>query len=234
MNVYAWVLLVALAMASGASALAVGRGSRDVEHLARPAFFVLAIALAWLLRADTVSYGRWLLVGLLAALVAEAFLLGDHRADESRADPATAASRAARHHERPTHLLAATVSLGISAACLAAASLGMPTGDLPGWSRPVAALAAGAAVGYCAYLTVSAREVDVRLRQPFVGYGIALSVLTASGWWSADALVGVGASLLSLSQVAMGAWRRGPSGRFAGALAGYHGAVVMIVMGTLR
>ena len=45
------------------------RHRRDVERLSRPVFRVLLLALAWLLRADTVDYGRFLMLALLLGLV---------------------------------------------------------------------------------------------------------------------------------------------------------------------
>ena len=76
MNVYVWVLLAALAVAAAVDWRAVVTGARDIEVLAKPAFLVLLIALAWLLRADTVDYGRFLLAGLVLSLLGDVLLLG--------------------------------------------------------------------------------------------------------------------------------------------------------------
>ncbi|MGB8380067.1 MAG: lysoplasmalogenase family protein [Dermatophilaceae bacterium] len=71
MNLFAWVLLAALGVAAGATWWSMSRHRPDVEGLSRPAFHVLLLALAWLLRADTVDYGRFLLLGLVLSLVGD-------------------------------------------------------------------------------------------------------------------------------------------------------------------
>ena len=77
MNLYVWVLAIALAVAALANWRAVARGQREIETLAKPAFMVLLIALAWLMHADAVSYGQFLLAGLVLSLIGDVLLLGD-------------------------------------------------------------------------------------------------------------------------------------------------------------
>ncbi len=64
---YAWVLAAAAAAAI-TDWVAVARDDRSTEQLAAPAFMVLLAALAWVLHADEVAQGRWLLLALALGL----------------------------------------------------------------------------------------------------------------------------------------------------------------------
>ena len=76
MNIYAWVLLCAFAVAALADWAAVARRRPDLESVAKPAVLVILILLAWLLRADSVDYGNQLLLGLVLSLIGDVLLLG--------------------------------------------------------------------------------------------------------------------------------------------------------------
>ena len=68
MNVFGWVLLLAVAVAALADRAAVVRRSRTLEQLTKPAVIVLLIAFAWLSHAEAAASGRWLLLARLPSV----------------------------------------------------------------------------------------------------------------------------------------------------------------------
>ncbi|HEX2704490.1 MAG TPA: lysoplasmalogenase family protein, partial [Candidatus Lustribacter sp.] len=159
MNIYAWVLLGALAVAAPADWVCVHRGFREGERLAAPAFMVLLLALAWLLGADLVGYGRWLLIGLVASLVGDLFLLGD---TEER-------FRAGLGSFLAVHL------------AYLAMILTLPSHGSPLWvSVVLVALTAGVA-SYRLILPL-VREVPGE-GVPLLGYALVLALVAMAAWW---------------------------------------------------
>ncbi len=81
-NVFGWVLLLAVVVAAVGDWAAVVRRDRSLEQLTKPAVIVLLLAFAWLSHAEAVASGRWLLLGLLLSLAGDALLLGRDPSDE--------------------------------------------------------------------------------------------------------------------------------------------------------
>lgn len=210
MNVYAWVLFAAFGVAAGTSWAAVAGGRVELEKLTRPVVAVLLLALAWLLRADSVGYGRLLLLGLVLGLVA---------------GPLASSGR----RPRP----AAAVLLASRAAYLAAVTQ-LPAGEGPVWLGVVAVLVAAAAVVWLRIApALRARWPD---GVPPLGYALLVAAVPLAAWWSGHPVVGLGATLLAAGD-ALAAYDRVerpvPCARVA--IVVLHDlAALLLVLGTLR
>ena len=210
-NSYGWVLLAAVAAAAAGDWYAVARRRRDLETVLKPAVMVLLVAFAWLIHADGVTWGRWLLAGLVLCLVGDVVLL--------------------RESDRAFGLGLAAFLLGHVA--YVGAVLTMPRGD-PLWVGVVAVVLAVAGV-------VGAGLLPLALRDPGEGaapvaYALVIGTFAALAWWSGHPLLGLGASLFAVSDGLLAAarfWRPLPGGRVA-VMVTYHLAQVLIVLGVLR
>lgn len=171
MNVYAWVLLAALAIAAGGSWAASAWRRPDVEVVTRPVVALLLLALAWLLRADTVGYGRLLMAGLVLGFVADAMAGSDRW---SRWQPA------ARFASRGLYLVAVAL---------------LPPGDGPAWPGVLLMLlAAGVLVWRRVVPPMRERWPD---GAPLLGYAVLVASVPLAAWWSGHEVVGWGATLLA-------------------------------------
>jgi uncharacterized membrane protein YhhN len=210
-NVYAWVLLAALALTAVADWVAVATDRHEVESLAKPAFMVLLVSLAWLLRADTVPYGQFLLLGLVLCLVGDVALLG-------RTDRA---------------FLIGLVAFLLGHLAYIAAFRRMPTDD-PVW--PAVALVAFV-VGYAAWLFI--RPILQRSRRdgiPLLLYAVVVGSMAALAWVTGQVVMAVGASFFLLSDAVL-AYDRFESELAHGRLmvmVTYHVGQVLLVVGMLR
>lgn len=211
MNLYAWVLIVALAVAALADWRAVARDDRDIESIAKPGVLGLLILLAWLLHADTVSYGRALLLGLVLSLVGDVLLLG--RTDR--------------------HFLAGLLAfLGAHAAYIAAFRR-IPA-DEPLWGGVILVVAAGLAALWVLVRTIlrglSAEGVLVAV------YAVVIVAMGALAWATGHLVLAVGATLFLVSDALIGIDRFArpvPHGRLA-VMVTYHLGQLLIVLGMLR
>lgn len=210
-NIYAWVLLTAAAVAAVADWVAVSTRRRSVEQLAKPAVIVLLGAVAWLLHADQTTPGRWLLVALGLCLVGDVLLL-------SAADRAFGAGLAA-------FLLAhlAFVAVVVS----------LPRRD-PVW---VAVGVTVVVTGLVLWrLLWPLGRDDLAEGGPPTVYAVVLAALVALAWWSGHRVLAAGATLFLVSDalLAVQRFRRPlPAGRVA-VMVTYHAALAAIVLGTLR
>lgn len=206
------MLLGALAVAALADWVCVHRGFREGERLATPAFTVLLLALAWLLGADLVGYGRWLLIGLVASLVADLFLLGD---TEER-------FRAGLGSFLAVHL------------AYLAMVLTLPSHGSPLW---VAVVLVALTVGAASYRLILplVREVPGE-GIPVLGYALALALFAMAAWWHGRLVLALGATLFLVSDLVLGVGRLlrpVPHGRVV-VMVTYHLAQLLIVLGVLR
>jgi uncharacterized membrane protein YhhN len=210
-NIFGWVLLAALGVAAVADWVSVVRGSRSAEQLAKPAFTILLAALAWLLHAEQVPQGQWLLVGLALSLIGDVLLLSD---SDLRS------------------------GLGLLSFLLAhvaylVALVRMPHSSPQWWG--VAAVAVALVLAMAVVLVPLLRR-DVVAGGPPTAYALVLALFAGSAWYTGHLLVGIGASLFLLSD-ALIAWTRFvrdlPEGRVA-VMVTYHLAQALIVLGVLR
>lgn len=211
MNIYAWVLLAAVAAAAVADWVAVARRQRAAEQLAKPAVVVLLLALAWLWHADQSGSGRFLLVALALCLAGDVLLL-------LRSDRGFAAGLVAFLVAHLAWMLA--VALSPRAA--------------PVWFGVAATLVV---LGLALWLLLwpFARR-DPREGGPPTAYALVLGALVAVAWWSGILLVALGASLFLLSDAVLAAnrfWRRLPGAPVV-VMVTYHLALVTLVVGVLR
>jgi hypothetical protein len=213
MNVYAWVLFAAFGVAAGTSWAAMAAGRVELEKLTRTVVAALLLALAWLLHADTVGYGRLLLLGLALGLLA---------------GPLAASGR------RPT---AATAVLLASRAAYLAAMTQLPAGEGPVWLGVVAVLVPAATVAWLLRLRiVPALRERWQDGAPPLGYALLVAAVPLAAWWSGHAVVGMGATLLAAGD-ALGAYDRFerpvPGARVA-VVALHDLAALLLVLGMLR
>lgn len=211
MNIYAWVLLTAFAVAAVADWAAVARGRRELEALAKPAALVVLLLLAWLLRADTVSYGHFLLAGLVLSLVGDIALLGDS----------------------DRRFLAGLGAFLGALLCYLAAFRRLP-GQGPIWAMVVlVVLVALAVIGTRILPRVRA---DWRGGIPLLAYAVVLGAMAALAWATGLVVVGIGATLFLVSDglLAFDRFERSlPWGRTA-VMVTYHVAQLLIVLGAMR
>ncbi len=215
MNVFGWVLLLALAVAAGATWVAVAGHRQEPQTLSRPAFRVLLLALAWLLRADTVDYGRFLLVGLALGLVADWLAHGRLQGTRLAERAALATMLAGR--------LAYVVAISL-----------MPTSAGPVWL--VVALTALVVAFVGRLWLVPAARAGWRAGIPGLAYVLVLAAVPAAAWSSSRALLGLGATLLFAGDVVLAYERfERPLSRGALVVQGLHDVgEVLIVFGMLR
>lgn len=211
MNTYAWVLVAAMAVAAVASWVAVARRRRATEQLAKPAFLVLLIAFAWLLHADEVLAGRWLLAALAFSLVGDVLLLG-------RSDRAFGFGLLA-------FLLAHVAFIGALAT--------MPH-LAPIWAGTAAVALVVILLSWLLLRPLARR--DLREATGPVAYAVVIGLLGALAWWSGNLLVAVGASLFMVSDAVLAAgrfWREVPGGGVL-VIVTFHVAQLLITLGVLR
>ena len=211
MNLYVWVLAIALAVAALADWRAVARGQREVEPLAQPAFMVLLIPLAWLLHADGVSYVQFLLAGLVLSLVGDVLLLGDS----------------------DVHFLGGLIAFLLGHLAYIAAFRRVP-GDGPIWPGVLLVVLA---VGVVVWVRLLPRlRADWREGGPLVLYAAIIGAMAALAWATGLWVVGLGATLFLVSDTVL-AYQRFegdlPHGRLV-VMVTYHLAQVLIVVGLLR
>lgn len=211
MNLYAWVLLAALAIAAVVDWVAVARSQRDIETLAKPAFMVILIALAWLLHADAVSYGQQLLVGLVLCLIGDVLLLGE-------------STRA---------FLGGLVAFLLGHVAYIAAFRRVPSAD-PIWVGIIVVTLAVAFVLWARLIPTMQRSW--RDGGPLVLYAAVIGLMAALGWATGHLLVAIGGTLFLLSDAVL-AYDRFERPVLHGRLivhVTYHLAQFAIVWGLLR
>ncbi len=211
MNVYVWVLLAALAVAAAVDWRAVVTGARDIEVLAKPAFLVLLIALAWLLRADTVDYGRFLLAGLVLSLLGDVLLLG--RSDR--------------------HFLAGLGAFLFAQSCYIAAFRRVPS-DGPAWLPMIlVALAVGAVLVLRVWPLARAAP---REGGPVLGYAAVVGSMAVLAWATGHVVLGLGATLFLFSDalIAYCRYDREPAWGRLVVMVTYHVGQLLIVFGLMR
>ena len=211
MNLYAWVLVAAVAAAAVTDWVAVAHGDRATQQLASPAFMVLLAALGWLVHADEVPQGRWLLLALALGLAGDTLLM--------------------RGSDRAFTWGLAAFLLGHLAYLMALVT--MPHRG-PLW-------AGVAAVGVAVGLVLALWLVPLARREPLVGgpptaYALVIGVMAAFAWATGQPLVAVGASLFCVSDAILGLTRyvRAVSGSALAVIVAYHLAQGLLVAGILR
>lgn len=211
MNVYAWVLLGALAVAAAADWRAVARGQRDLEAIAKPAYLVVLIAFAWLLHADVVDYGRYLLVGLVFSLIGDVALLGRTK----------------------VHFAGGLAAFLAAHLCYIAAMRRVP-GVGPLWVPMLLMLLVVLTV-----LWFGVRPVlrhDWREGSLVIGYAVVIGLMTIVAWATGHVVLALGATLFCASDLLIGYQRYErvlPGGRVAIHVT-YHVGQLLIVWGMLR
>lgn len=176
MNSYVWVLLIAFALAAGADWAAVARSRADLESIAKPAVLVVLIVLAWLLRADTVSYGQYLLAGLGFSLIGDLALLGDS----------------------PRRFLGGLAAFLVAHLTYIAALRRVP-GDGPIW--PVVAAIVVLAVAVIWWRILPRARTSWRDGIPLLAYAVVLATMAALAWATGWVVLGLGATLFLVSDV---------------------------------
>jgi uncharacterized membrane protein YhhN len=181
-NGYASVLLVALVVLGTGDVLGVVRADPDLSRLLRPAFGVVLLALAWLLRADAHGYGWWVLLGIAVAMVADVFLVTGRVALARRGVVGYAVS----------HLgyLLAVVGVGGARGGRGYAELGV--------------VAAVCAAGAVAWLVQPILRENMLVGVPMLLGGLPLVLLVGAGWGSGQILLGAGAFALLVAALAVG------------------------------
>ena len=211
MNLYAWVLLGAFAVAALADWAAVARRRPDLESVAKPAVLVILVLLAWLLRADSVDYGAQLLVGLVLCLVGDVVLLG-------RSDRA---------------FLGGLIAFLAAHVAYIAAFRRIP-GEAPIWWGVLTVAIVVAAVIVTAILPIL--RASGRDGIPLLVYALVVGGMAALAWATGLVVVGFGATLF-LASDALIAFDRFVRPVAWGQLVvhiTYHLGQLLIVLGMLR
>jgi uncharacterized membrane protein YhhN len=211
MNLYAWVLLGAFAVAALADWAAVARRRPDLESVAKPAVLVILVLLAWLLRADSVDYGAQLLVGLVLCLVGDVVLLG-------RSDRA---------------FLGGLIAFLAAHVAYIAAFRRIP-GEAPIWWGVLTVAIVVAAVIVTAILPIL--RASGRDGIPLLVYALVVGGMAALAWATGLVVVGIGATLF-LASDALIAFDRFVRPVAWGQLVvhiTYHLGQLLIVLGMLR
>ncbi len=210
-NVYAWVLLAAAVVAAVADWGAVATRRSGVEQLAKPTAVVLLLAFAWLLHADQVLAGRWLLGALALCLLGDVLLL-------ARSDRAFGWGLGA-------FLLAHLAFLAVVVT--------MPHRD-PVWLGVALTLAVVGVAVWRVLWPLARRAVGEGA--PPTAYALVLGAFVALAWWSGNLLVAVGASLVLLGDAVLAGDRfwRPWSGSGVAVMVSYHLALAALVLGVLR
>ncbi len=210
MNVYAWVLLAAYGLTAVVDWLAVARGQRDLESVAKPAVIAVLGLLAWLLRADSVSYGVALLVALGLSLLGDVLLLSDS--------------------QRRFH--AGLVAFLLAHLAYIVAILRLP-GPGPIWPGVGLVTLAGVLAIWWFWPRLRA---DWLGQAPVLLYAVVVVAMTALAWASGHLVLAVGATLFLLSDLSIGWLRFGGSlpGDRVPTMVTYHLAQLLLVLGLLR
>ncbi|MBK6300664.1 MAG: lysoplasmalogenase [Actinomycetales bacterium] len=211
MNIYAWVLLCAFAVAALADWAAVARRRPDLESVAKPAVLVILILLAWLLRADSVDYGNQLLIGLVLCLIGDVLLLG--RSDR--------------------HFLAGLIAFLLAHVAYIAAFRRIP-GEGPIWWGVIAVAVLGVVVILTKVLPIV--RASGRDGIPLVVYALVVGGMAALAWATGLPVVGIGATLF-LASDALIAYDRFVRPLAWGQVVvhiTYHLGQLLIVLGMLR
>lgn len=182
MNLFAWVLLAALGVAAGATWWALSRHRPDVAGLSRPAFRVLLLALAWLLRADTVDYGRFLLLALLLGLASDWLRHGRF----AGSTPGIRAGWAALLLSRVAYVVAIVLVPGGSGLWLGIGLVAV----LVAWAVRLA--------------RVPAARAAWRHGIPLLGYAVIVAAVPVAAWSTASVGLGVGAAVLLAGDAVLG------------------------------
>lgn len=215
MNLFGWVLLLAAVLATAGDGVAVARRSRGLGQLARPAVVVILLAFAWLVHADEISAGRWLLLALVLGLVSDVLLLGPNPPDERFSLGLVGL------------LLAHLACLGALVAMAAAPPIWL------GVLLPVIALVAAWRWGL--------RPLLRRERgggTAVTAYAVVLLLVTTVALWRGQVLVAAGLTLFCVSSLLLGWSRfsrhRSGRGREVAVHLTSHLAQLMVVLGVLR
>ncbi|MBK8867980.1 MAG: lysoplasmalogenase [Actinomycetales bacterium] len=211
MNLYAWVLLAALAVTAAVDWFAVARSRREIEVLAKPAFMVILIALAWLLHADTVTYGQQLLLGLVLCLVGDVLLLGDG----------------------PASFLGGLIAFLLGHVAYIAAFRRVPSAD-PMWGGIILVTVVVLVLLWFRLLPKMVR--DWRDGAPLVLYAVIIGLMAVLGWATGHLVVAIGGTLFLVSDAVL-AYNRFERQLVHGRLiimVTYHLAQFLIVWGLLR
>lgn len=212
MNIFGWVLLGALAVTAVADWVAVARADGASERFAKPVFMILLLAFAWLLHADEVTQGRWLLLGLLLCLAGDVLLLDS---DVER-----------RFRLGLTAFLAAHLAYLV-------ALVQMPHADAQ-WLGILMVLVVLLLALVGGLLPMLRR--DPAAGGPPTAYALVLSGFAGYAWFTGHLLLGIGASLFVLSDALIGFTRfvRDIPHSHVVVMVTYHLAQVLIVVGVLR
>ena len=211
MNIYAWVLLCAFAVAALADWAAVARRRPDLESVAKPAVLVILILLAWLLRADSVDYGNQLLIGLVLCLIGDVLLLG--RSDR--------------------HFLAGLIAFLLAHVDYIAAFRRIP-GEGPIWWGVIAVAVLGVVVILTKVLPIV--RASGRDGIPLVVYALVVGGMAALAWATGLPVVGIGATLFLASDalIAYDRFARPLAWGHVVVHITYHLGQLLIVLGMLR
>ena len=211
MNIYAWVLLFAFAVAALADWTAVARRRPDVESVAKPAVLIILILLAWLLRADSVDYGGQLLIGLVMCLVGDILLLG----------------------KSDRHFLAGLIAFLVGHVAYIAAFRRIP-GEAPIWLGVVLVSVLVVAVVVMRILPIV--RTSWRDGIPLLAYAAVVGGMAALAWATGLPVVGIGATLFLLSDgvIAYNRFVREVSWAHLVVHITYHLGQLLIVLGMLR
>ncbi len=211
MNIYAWVLLVSLAVAAGADWSAVARHRSDLESVAKPAVLVILMLLAWLLRADSVDYGVYLLIGLVLCLLGDVLLLG----------------------QSDRHFLAGLVAFLLAHVAYIAAFRRIP-GETPIWWGVIAVVTVALVVLFSWILPLA--RASLRDGIPLLTYAVVVAGMAALAWATGLPVVGAGATLFLASDalIAFDRFVRPVSWGKLVVHITYHVGQLLIVLGMLR
>jgi len=210
-NVYAWVLLAAAAVAAGADWFAVATRRRAVEQVAKPAYVILLGAFAWLLHADQAVSGIFLLAALGFCLVGDVLLLSD-------SDRAFGLGLVA--------FLLAHLAFMAAVVCMPRAA--------PIWAGVAASVVVVLLLVALVFWPLARRDMAEGL--PPTIYALVLGAFVAVAWWSGHLLVGIGASLFLVSDGVLAVqrfWREVFGGGVL-VMVTYHAALLLVVLGVLR
>lgn len=211
MNIYAWVLLCAFAVAALADWTAVAKRRADLESVAKPAVLVVLIMLAWLLRADSVDYGAQLLIGLVLCLVGDVLLLG----------------------KSDRHFLAGLIAFLFGHVAYIAAFRRIP-GEAPIWWGVLVVTALVMVVVVTRILPIA--RTSWRDGTPLLLYAAVVGGMAALAWATGLPIVGIGATLFLLSDgvIAYNRFVRSVGWAHLVVHVTYHVGQLLIVLGMLR
>lgn len=183
MTPLAWALVGLGGMSAIIDWWAVDAGRRRVEHVAKPSTLLLLLAAALALHPDHPSVRAWFVVGLVASLAGDVFLMGS-----STWFVAGLGSFLAGHVAYIVGFALEQRSVGLSAVGLVIVSIGLAT--------------AGRRI-----LIAVHRGDDPALSGPVIAYMAALSAMVVTAWGSGIAIALAGALLFFASDATL-AWDR--------------------------